>query len=240
MRLGRAGIGVVDSEKTFREDKLLDRTGEGAEEIELDLTPGALDKTNDPVRMYLREMGTVPLLTREGEVEIAKRIERGKKAVLKVIARTPMAAQEVARLGERLSAGEISVRDAVVFNEDELTEDKLENKVKETLRLIEDVAQAHRDYLGYRKRFVEIAQRRPRYVKGKGKLGRLRIGVSRAIRVIEFSEAVKRRLTERIRESVERIREAEDRSARLEPKLRSKVSDDDKQMRRKQRPRERE
>ena len=86
---GNAGIEVVDSEKTYREDKLLDRTGEGAEEIELDLTPGALDKTNDPVRMYLREMGTVPLLTREGEVEIAKRIERGKLAVIKSISRTP-------------------------------------------------------------------------------------------------------------------------------------------------------
>src|SRR5687767_15969113 len=59
---GSAGIEVVDSEKTYREEKLLDRTGEGAEELELDLTPGALDKTNDPVRMYLREMGTVPLL----------------------------------------------------------------------------------------------------------------------------------------------------------------------------------
>jgi hypothetical protein len=86
---GNAGIEVVDSEKTYREEKLLDRTGEGAEEIELDLTPGALDKTNDPVRMYLREMGTVPLLTREGEVEIAKRIERGKLAVIKSISRTP-------------------------------------------------------------------------------------------------------------------------------------------------------
>ncbi len=53
------------------------------EDVELDLTPGALEKTNDPVRMYLREMGTVPLLTREGEVEIAKRIERGQLRVLK-------------------------------------------------------------------------------------------------------------------------------------------------------------
>ena len=89
---GSAGIEVVDSEKTYREEKLLDRTGEGAEEIELDLTPGALDKTNDPVRMYLREMGTVPLLTREGEVEIAKRIERGKLAVIKSISRTAIIA----------------------------------------------------------------------------------------------------------------------------------------------------
>src|SRR5262245_65463036 len=102
----------------MRDDKPIDRTAEGSEELELDLTPGALDKTNDPVRMYLREMGTVPLLTREGEVEIAKRIERGKKAVMKVITRTPMSAHEVARLAERLQKGEITVRDMVVFNED--------------------------------------------------------------------------------------------------------------------------
>src|SRR3954462_7596553 len=76
---GSAGIEVIDSDqKSLRDDvKPIDRTAEGAEELELDLTPGALDKTNDPVRMYLREMGTVPLLTREGEVEIARRIERG-------------------------------------------------------------------------------------------------------------------------------------------------------------------
>ena len=73
---------------------MIDRTGEGAEELELDLTPGALDKTNDPVRMYLREMGTVPLLTREGEVEIARRIERGKLAVIKSISRTPLDLEE--------------------------------------------------------------------------------------------------------------------------------------------------
>ena len=84
--LGSAGIEVLDSDKGFRDDKPFDRTQEGAEEgVELDLTPGALDKTNDPVRMYLREMGTVPLLTREGEVAIAKRIERGKLSVIKSI-----------------------------------------------------------------------------------------------------------------------------------------------------------
>jgi len=217
---GSMGIEVVDSEQKFREK------ADGEEGAELDLTPGALDKTNDPVRMYLREMGTVPLLTREGEVEIAKRIERGKKAVLRVISRTPMAAQEVARLAERLQAGEISVRDVVIFNEEEVTEDKIENKVKETLGLTDRVARAHRDYLAYRKKFVEIGKREPKYVRAKWRLGRLRIGVSRAIRDIEYSEPVKRRLTERIRESVERIRDAEDRIARLEPKLKAKVSDE--------------
>src|SRR5262245_4285845 len=82
---GSAGIEVLDSDKSFRDEKGFDRTSEGAEELELDLTPGALDKTNDPVRMYLREMGTVPLLTREGEVAIAKRIEQGKLSVIKSI-----------------------------------------------------------------------------------------------------------------------------------------------------------
>ena len=75
-----AGIDLVDSDKGYREREGMER-GEGPavseDGGELDLTPGALDKTNDPVRMYLREMGTVPLLTREGEVAIAKRIEQG-------------------------------------------------------------------------------------------------------------------------------------------------------------------
>ena len=80
-----AGIEVVDSDQKVREEKIFGRPAEGRDEPELDLTPGTLDKTNDPVRMYLREMGTVPLLTREGEVAIAKRIERGKLMVMKSI-----------------------------------------------------------------------------------------------------------------------------------------------------------
>jgi len=112
---GSAGIEVVDSEKAYRDDHR--QGGEGGEEGgELDLTPGALDKTNDPVRMYLREMGTVPLLTREGEVAIAKRIEQGKLAVIKSISRTPKVTHEVIEMGEQLKRGERTVRELVVFN----------------------------------------------------------------------------------------------------------------------------
>jgi RNA polymerase primary sigma factor len=74
-----AGIEVLESPKAKSDDVASEKADEeSSDDVELDLTPGALDKTNDPVRMYLREMGTVPLLTREGEVEIAKRIERGR------------------------------------------------------------------------------------------------------------------------------------------------------------------
>ena len=221
---GSMGIEVVDSEQKYREK------AEGEEGAELDLTPGALDKTNDPVRMYLREMGTVPLLTREGEVAIAKRIERGKNAMLRAIARTPMAALEVARYGERLGGREVNLRDVVVFNEEEITEEKLEAKIKETLKLIDKVAAAHRDYLAYRRQFLRLDRKSSRFYRAKWKLGRMRIRVSQTIRRIEFSEAVKRRLVERIRESVDRIHDAEDKIAKLEPKLRHKVSDEYKKL----------
>ena len=139
---GSAGIEVVDSEKAYRDDKLLDRTGEGAEELELDLTPGALDKTNDPVRMYLREMGTVPLLTREGEVEIAKRIERGKLAVIKSISRTPTVAHAIMTMGDQLKNDERSVRELVIFQDEEITDDKIEERKRQVLRQIEAVRKA--------------------------------------------------------------------------------------------------
>ena len=224
---GQMGIEVVDSEQKFREAK------EGEEGAELDLTPGTLDKTNDPVRMYLREMGTVPLLTREGEVEIAKRIERGKKAVMRVITRTPMAAQEVARLAERLAAGELTVRDVVIFNEEEVTDEKIAAKIKETLKLTTKVAEAHQEYLKYREKFVEIGKREPKYVRAKWKLARLRIRMSLSIQRIEFAEPVKRRLVERLRESVERIREAERTIDKIEVKVKASKSEENRQILRK-------
>src|SRR5881275_1281633 len=141
---GSAGIEVIDSDQKYLRDdvKPIDRTAEGAEELELDLTPGALDKTNDPVRMYLREMGTVPLLTREGEVEIAKRIERGKLAVIKSISRTPTIARVIMQMGEALKNDERSIRELVTFVDEELTDEKIEDRKKQVLRQIDAVRKA--------------------------------------------------------------------------------------------------
>ena len=142
---GNAGIEVVDSEQKYREDKLLERPdGGGRRRVELDLTPGALDKTNDPVRMYLREMGTVPLLTREGEVEIAKRIERGKLAVIKSISRTPTIARAIIDMGEQLRAGKRTIRELVIFNDEEITDERVEERAREVLRQIDAVKKALR------------------------------------------------------------------------------------------------
>ena len=85
------------------------------EEMELDLSAGELDKTSDPVRVYMREMGVVPLLKREQEVSIAKRIEWGQKRAQKGITRSPAAVAELLKIGTELEAGTIGIRDVVTF-----------------------------------------------------------------------------------------------------------------------------
>ncbi len=199
---GSAGIEVVDSEQKYREDK----QGEGSDDLELDLTPGALDKTNDPVRMYLREMGTVPLLTREGEVEIAKRIERGKLAVIKSISRTPTVSRKVIEMGDQLRAGERTIRELVIFNDEEITDDRLEERTREVLRQIDAVRKAGQLY----EKADEKLRATPRRTSGStaGRDGRpcaRGSQVSQLIRAIEFTESVKRRLIDDIKESVEQV-----------------------------------
>ena len=86
-----------------------DQEDEEEEDLDLDLSAGALDKSNDPVRLYLREMGIVPLLTREGEVTIAKRIERGQIKTQKAISRSPIAVERLIKIGADLAAGKASI-----------------------------------------------------------------------------------------------------------------------------------
>jgi RNA polymerase primary sigma factor len=232
---GSAGIEVLDSDQKFlRDEKPFDRTGEGAEELELDLTPGALDKTNDPVRMYLREMGTVPLLTREGEVEIARRIERGKLSVIKSISRTPMVMKKVIQLGDDLKNDERTVRELVTFSEDELTEDKIEDRKKEVLKQIEAVKKARAAVQKAEEKLAPIPKKDKRkYRRSRWKMLRARVELSRKIRAIEFTEIVKRRMIEEIKDQVEAVqrvqREIDHITRQLNPKnKRQKVKEDDK------------
>ena len=109
-------VSVEHGERDAIKDEL-----HGEEGGDLDLTPGSLEKTNDPVRMYLREMGTVPLLTREGEVTIAKRIERGQLVVMKAITRSPIVIKELIAVGDDLRKGARSIKEIVQFDDEELT-----------------------------------------------------------------------------------------------------------------------
>jgi RNA polymerase primary sigma factor len=218
---GSAGIEVLDSDKNFRDEKTgFDRTAEGAEEIELDLTPGALDKTNDPVRMYLREMGTVPLLTREGEVAIAKRIERGKLSVIKSISRTPMVTKKVIQLGDDLKNEQRTIRELVTFSEEELTEDKIDDRKKEVLRQIDAVRKARVAMQKTEEKLDPIPKKdKKKYRRARWKMLRARVELSKRIREIEFTELVKRRMIEEIKDQVESVQRFEREIAHYERQI---------------------
>ena len=204
--LGNAGIEVVDSEQKYREEKLLDRRGDAGEEAEVEVTPIAVDKTNDPVRMYLREMGTVPLLTREGEVVIAKRIERGKLAVIKSISRTPTVAKLIVRLGEQLRTGDRTIRELVVFKDDELTDNRIADRGRQILRQIDAVQSKRTEVDKKETKLATISKReRRKYRRYWWRATRARIELSALIRRIEFTEPVKRNLIDVIKDAVERV-----------------------------------
>ncbi|PYU34597.1 MAG: RNA polymerase sigma factor RpoD [Acidobacteria bacterium] len=188
-----------------------------AEEADLDLTPGALEKTNDPVRMYLREMGTVPLLTREGEVAIAKRIERGQLVVLKTITRSPIVLKEMLAIGEELRKGTRSIKEIVQFDDEELTEEKIENKTRQVLKVIDKIEKLYQLAL---KQAVKLdntpkAQKRG-YLRARYALARTRIQMSQLVRSIDFNLLEKKRLIDKMRHTVERLHSLEREAGRLE------------------------
>src|SRR5262245_19243769 len=118
-----AGIEILEEAKDF--EKKLE---ESEELLDIELPAGVGEKVNDPVRMYLREMGTVPLLKREGEVEIARRIERGENAVLKSLSRAPLAIQQVLLIHEEIENNVISARDVIQIPDPILTDELVEQK----------------------------------------------------------------------------------------------------------------
>src|SRR3954447_19899103 len=209
---GSAGIEVIDSDQKYLRDdvKPIDRTAEGAEEIELDLTPGALDKTNDPVRMYLREMGTVPLLTREGEVEIARRIERGKLAVIKSISRTPLISRKVIGLGDQLHTGERTIRELVIFNDEEITDERIQERSRQVQKQIDAVRKSRAISEKLEEKLRETpkgatSRDRRKYRKCRWAAMRARVELSTYIRRIEFTESIKRRLIEDMKDAVDGV-----------------------------------
>ena len=205
---GNAGIEVVDSAQKYRDERVPSRRGEGSDRPESDpnTSGGAVDKTNDPVRMYLREMGTVPLLTRAGEVTIAKRIERGKLSVVRAISRTPTVSKIIVRLGEQLRSGDRTIRELVIFKHDELADNRIADRRRQVLRQIDAVKEKRSEVEKKEKRLAAISKReRRKYRRYWWRAARARVELSELIRRIEFTEPVKRNLIGVIKESVEGV-----------------------------------
>ena len=213
----RAAGSTPEPGETLETEVKEDHASEQEVEVELDLTPGVFDKTNDPVRIYLREMGLVPLLTREGEVALAKRIERGRLVVLKTITRSPIVIKELLEVLKSLREGTRSIKEIVMFDEEELTEEKLEKKARQILNILEKIAAL---YEVSAKQAVRLAntpksKKRP-HLHARHKLARTRIQMSQLARSIEFTARERNRLIAKLRQTVERLHSLEREVAKLE------------------------
>jgi RNA polymerase primary sigma factor len=232
--LSGEGIPIGDSEEKFLEaaggsgngDKKIEEGSD--EEMELDLSPGTLDKTNDPVRLYLREMGIVPLLTREGEVAIAKRIERGKIRAQKAISRSPVAIQELIRLGQDLAKGQLSIREVVTFNEQEgITEEKILEYHSYTVETINEVDKLFRKGLDHYEKIQAESKRSTKLPRLRRGLARLRVELSQLVRLLEFTTRSEERLVQAMRSARDEVRSREREIDRLQRAIERKKPTDD-------------
>ena len=245
-KLEGSNIPVADSDERLLEQAAVtvpDDDDESIDEdVELDLSAGALEKTNDPVRLYLREMGVVPLLTREGEVAIAKRIERGQLKTQKSIARSPLAVKELLRIGEQLEAGQLNIREIVLFSEQaELAEDadKAEEYRNWTIEGIQNIRKLYKNGLKEWEK-LRAEQKATRGKKSKKlmrlrrKVARLRLEIAQEIGRLNMTERARQRLINAIRAVQKEVRDAEREIASFTEKLNKKriKPDDQKEYKR--------
>jgi RNA polymerase primary sigma factor len=219
-------ITAANAARTSAEGLEADPKEELADEGSLDLSFGVDPKSQDPVRIYLREMGSVPLLTRESEVVIAKRIERGQLVVMKAITRSPIIIKEIIAVGEGLRNGARSIKEIIQFDDEELNEGKIANKTKHTLRQIEKIAELYKTALHQAEKLAKTPKsKRQSYLRIKWAVARTRVQISRAIRDISLHWLEKKRLIDKMRVAIERLHAVEREARRLERRVDAALGD---------------
>lgn len=175
----------------------------------------SLEKTNDPVRMYLREMGTGPLLTRQGEVEIAKRIEKGQKSVIKALSRSPVVVGEISKYGEKLRKNGLNIKHLVQVNDEELADEILEKRRKAVLKRIDEIAALEAKAAKVRKQLAKSKKDSKKYKRLLSQLARYRIPMARIICNLQLTSQIHQELVNVIKRKVECIVTLERESKKL-------------------------
>jgi RNA polymerase primary sigma factor len=212
--LDAAGVDLLEEPKL----EALKKGEEPEEGADAELATESGEKTNDPVRMYLREMGTVALLTREGEIELARRIEHGQRQVVRVLTRSPFVMREIIELGEEVREGKIPLRDVLSMPEMMADEEEADQHLETFLDAVAAVDKQLRKVQQLRFRLVAT----PRTTKPKQhraaryQMLRLLVAISKEIRQIQFGSAVYRRLLNRLQAAVERFSPLEREIAQLQ------------------------
>jgi RNA polymerase primary sigma factor len=227
--LGRQGIDLSEeAELPLLNDGKFEADLEAGEEV--DLSPGqeALDNTSDPVRLYLREMGTVPLLTRLGEVQIAKRFEKGHLRVLMAISRSPLVIQEVLTAGKELERGSRSIKDFVVFDEEEVTDEIIEDRTRATVAQIREVSGIVHRAQALASKLAGINQKKnpKQYRRCLWKMAREKVSISRIIRALRYTPSERKRLISRVMTTADTMRSLDRHIRRLEKQAENAKSSD--------------
>ncbi|HEX9897758.1 MAG TPA: sigma-70 family RNA polymerase sigma factor, partial [Candidatus Methylomirabilis sp.] len=211
--LGEMDIEVVDAPERAKAAEAGEAQGEEASpETELDLTPAPVGRTDDPVRMYLREMGRTPLLTREGEIRIAKRIEEGRKEVADAVCRAGVAVREVLYLGERLEQERLRIGDLLALSEfEEISEQKERELLTDARPVLRGLRteQGKLDDLHRR-----LAKARPRLgarglARFQAEIGQRKAKQAELLRRLTLNQRVVDRIVARMRSFLERIEAGE-------------------------------
>ena len=210
--LRRAGIELVASERREYPDARVDQ---------LDLTPSAPEPSPDPLRVYLREAGAVPLLTREQEVTLAKQIERGRWAVTVALSRTPSVARQILRQGDDLGHDEGILRELVACPDDELTPDQIAARTQDLMARIDAIRTA---WTETQRRQAELARvprsHRRAYRQSLWKVRRTRVRMSRLIRRIELTDAARQRVIAAVKTAAVTVQDAQHEIDALDRQLR--------------------
>ena len=182
--LDTAGVEILEEPKLEFDKKV----EEAEEPGDLDLVQEISDKTNDPVRMYLREMGTVPLLTREGEIELAKRNERGQAAVRKAISRSALVIREILAMPELLRQDPSVIRDVLVMPDLVIADENVPEQAEELLAIIDEIDKNYRKAQQFRQKLQAVSRgMKPKMHRTlRWSLARTMVVISRLIRGIQF------------------------------------------------------
>ncbi|MBL8294692.1 MAG: RNA polymerase sigma factor RpoD [Bryobacterales bacterium] len=193
----------------------------GEDFTDLDLAVEASDKTTDPVRMYLREMGTVPLLTREGEIELAKRIERGQRALMKALSRSPLVTREMIRLSAEVQANTLYIREVVQLPDPPVLDEEVDDDVAKLVATVSEIERHYRKAQQYQQKILATSRgMKPKQHRSlRWGMGRTIIRVSQLIRSIQITSPVRNTLAACVHAAVERVKPVEREIARLQRQL---------------------
>ena len=221
------GLDVLEGEPQLPYSALEQRLAGEPDEIDVNPAPGTPEAAYDPVRVYLREMGASPLLTREGEVEIAKRIERGQLSALRALSRAPIVIHQVLVIGQELKRGLRSIKETVVFDEEEITEEILRDRVEEITRRIDQLHNHYKTARCLAEQLVTVpADKKTRRYRWRSQLSREIVRISLIIRNLGFTPSERKRLTERVNKTTELMRSLDRQLSNMEKKIASTRSEE--------------